>query len=40
VWAEKKSMKIEEEDLKKKLEAQAEEEKKMQDGSVVFPEIH
>ncbi|MEK6773214.1 MAG: hypothetical protein AABY64_04685, partial [Bdellovibrionota bacterium] len=39
VWAEKKAMKKEEDELKKKLEAQAAEEKKLQEASVVFPEI-
>lgn len=39
VWAERKSMRKEEEDLKKKLEEQARAEQTMQESGVVFPEI-
>lgn len=39
VWAERKSLRKEEEDLKKKLEEQAEAEKSLYEASVVFPEI-
>ena len=39
VWAERKAMKKEEEELKQKLENQEAEEKKLQEASVVFPEM-
>lgn len=39
VWAERKAMKKEEEELKQKMVAHAAEEKRLQEGSVVFPEI-
>ncbi|MEK7070930.1 MAG: hypothetical protein AAB966_03925, partial [Patescibacteria group bacterium] len=39
VWAERKAMKKDEEDLKKKIEDQAKTEKALQEASVVFPEI-
>lgn len=39
VWAERKSLKKEEEDLKKKLEEQEKAEKSLHEASVVFPEI-
>lgn len=39
VWAERKALKKEEEDLKKKLEEQAKTEKELQEATVVFPEL-
>ena len=39
VWAERKAMKKEEDELKQKLAAQVAEEMKLKEASVVFPEI-